>query len=244
MKKKLTMSAVLLMMTVMCCGCADFEVDNRMDTTEEVSETVVEKEAETEADVQEQKEDESTDYSAICGSVEDGVYTNDYFKLQYEPGQDFEFLDEKVIWAMLQRSMDNMDCDPFIEKQLVENHLAIVAAAENQDGTRNMVIWVANCDLRDDIDTPKDILEKDLAVEYMEQTGYEDVTAEQYPCEFLGEQMECLKVHGTVYSAVAGYDMYQQLRVIIGKDYYVLVCATSYDDDKTDEMFEKFLRIE
>ena len=242
MKKKWVMLPALLMITVMCCGCAGLEADNGMDTTEEVSETVVETEAETEAetetDVQEQKEDVSTDYSAICGSVEDGVYTSDYFNLQYEPGQDFEFLDEEQIGELLQMAIDTMDYDSFFEKQFATNQLAVVAMAMNQEGTQNMVIEMVHYDVQDD--TAKDILRVDSVARPLEQSGCEDVTAEQYPCEFLGEQTVCLKTH----CIQNGYDMYQQQRVIICEDYYAQICATSYMDDKTDEMFEKFSWIE
>lgn len=231
MKKKIYLVLTLCMTMVLSMGCAGVETE----TAQQVEQQV---EQQPEQQVEQQAVE---NFDSVCGAVAENIYTNDYFQLQYDPGDDYIFADDETISQMAQIAIESEAENSIYTEQLLKNNLAIVAMAVNEDETKNLVILVIKSSIGGkNIPTPDVILSPEEAEDALRRNGLEDLSSIKEECEFLGEQSISLKTHGVQ----NGYDLYQQQRVYVKEEYYIQICATSYFSDETDEMFLDVSKLE
>ena len=227
MKKKIYLVLTLCMTMALSMGCAGVETE----TAQQV-----------EQQVEQQPEQQAVEnFDSVCGDVAENIYTNDYFQLQYAPGDDYIFADDETISQLAQIAIESEAENSIYTEQLLKNNSALVAMAVNVDETKNLVILVIKSSIGGkNIPTPDVILSPEEAEDALRRNGLEDLSSIKEECEFLGEQSISLKTHGVQ----NGYDLYQQQRVYVKEEYYIQICATSYFSDETDEMFLDVSKLE
>lgn len=124
MKKKICLFLTLCMTMVLSMGCAGVETETAQQTEQQADQQTVE------------------NFDSVCGDVAENIYTNDYFQLQYDPGDDYIFADDETISQMAQIAIESEAENSIYTEQLLKNNLAIVAMAVNEDETKNLVILV------------------------------------------------------------------------------------------------------
>jgi len=254
MKKRVTISAILVAMMVVCSACGG---DNAEDIAGQVTalesesasvttdEATQENTAPEESEVADAEEEETP---LSLGRLQGGVYTNKYVGMECELDSSWQFYSAEELQALPENVTELMEGTELGDSiQNITQIMDMQAECTSEMTSMNVLYQkmdaqqrLASSILSDDQIIDGVLSESDSLIESYAQAGIEVVDISKKTVNFLGEERVALLTKG----AVQGVDYFilQLFDYTLG-EYSVTITFSSFMEDKTEQLAAMFYAI-
>ena len=187
-----------------------------------------------------------TDFETALGTIEEDVYTNEYFGVGYKLPEDWVFFTDEELAQTLNAAEQVIDNEELIEmlKKAAEDGTAVTnMGAKGELGLRNVNMRLSRLtekSLR--LYSDKMILQAlSTSMEAMlKKAGYENLEMEIGEVEFAGEKKAILLFSGEFMTL----PIHQGEILLMGEDYYAILTFTNMIDDNIEELVGHWYALE
>ena len=223
--KKITAILLALIMLLSLSSCTSSNVNGKIETENETENTT----------------EENTGFSV--GTVSGGKYTNEYFGIGCELGEDWVFANEDEIRQLNEKVIDNLGevLGDDYEMALEDAPYVTDMLASNQTTASSININIENSGpqgLLMSVDDYMDAADKDLA-DTLYGLGIDNLSVERATYDFAGKTQKAFKVTGDY----LGLDFEEILLVIKKGARFVSISITSYFGN-AEEILDLFYAVD